>query len=390
MKCFLPAVILLCFISCHSQNLPSAQGYWLARSKGKLTQLANSLGEDRLGSAKEGYIDTNVLLKVIDSTGKLYHVQLSKYHTVYIAKSDVVPDSVTQLKPFYLTETWNEKPGINDDSLFISMDDRLPYKSWMEIDPARIMIELYGVESNTNWISQLSTVKEIKNVYFTQPEDDVVRVTIELKHAQHWGYTIGYKGNYLYVRVKRQPDPLNIQKLRIAIDAGHGGTNVGAEGVTSHISEKGYTLLFAKALQKYLKLKGVKDVIMTRTDDTTFGNTDRVLWLQQQQPDLLISLHLNSAGSDAQGSSTYYKHIGFRPLSIAILKEMEAIGMAEYSNTGNFNFLLNQPTDFPNTLLEIGFLSNVKDEKKILSLKFHALVAKQVYAGIVDFITNAK
>jgi len=398
MKYLLLAWVVCSVLSCHSQtiNLPPGQppGFWLARSKGKLTQLAYSLGQDRLGSAKEGYIDTNVLLKVIDSVGSLYQVQLSKYHTAYLAKADVQRDTVSHLKSFYLTQSWQEKPDTGKagkhDSLFISMDERLPYKSWMEITPAKIMIDIYGIESNTNWITQLTSIKEIKNVYFNQVEDDVVRVTIELKHQQHWGYTILYKGNYLVVAVKRQPADLNIQKLRIAIDAGHGGTNVGAEGVTSHINEKDYTLLFAKALKTYLKSKGVKDVIMTRTDDTTFGNTDRVLFLQQQQPDILVSLHLNDAGPDVKGSSTYYKHIGFRPLSTFILKEMMTAGMAEYGNTGNFNFLLNQPTDFPNALLEIGFLSNVQDEKKILKPSFHALVAKQVYQGIVDFLNSAK
>ena len=398
MKYSLPVLVMFCFLCCHSQNMPGpvkpAPPYWLARSAGKLTQLAYSLGQDRLGSAKEGYIDTGILMKVIDSTGNLYQVQLSKYHTAYVAKADLQADTVTQLRSFYLTNSWNEKPdtGKNGkyDSLFISMDERLPYKSWMEISPSKIMVDIYGIESNTNWITQLSTVKEIKNVYFNQVEDDVVRVTIELKHAQHWGYTILYKDKHLVVAVKRQPAILNIKNLRIAIDAGHGGTNGGAEGITSHIKEKNYTLIFAKALQKYLKAQGVKDVIMTRTNDTTFGNTDRVLWLQQHQPDILVSLHLNSSDNDTKGSSTYYKHIGFRPLSTAILKKMLAAGMDEYGNTGNFNFLLNQPTDFPNALLEIGFLSNRSDERKILSLNFHTLVAKQVYLGLVDFLNSAK
>ena len=57
---------------------------------------------------------------------------------------------------------------------------------------------------------------------------------------------------------------------------------------------------------------------------------------------------------------------------------------------GNFNFLLNQPTDFPNTLLEIGFLSNLQDEKKIRSQQFQNLTAAKIYAGIVDFLNQSK
>ena len=73
---------------------------------------------------------------------------------------------------------------------------------------------------------------------------------------------------------------MQIQKLTIAIDAGHGGTNIGAHNNANTAFEKDYTLVFAKDLQKYLKTMGVKNIIMTRTRDTMFGNTDRVLWLQ--------------------------------------------------------------------------------------------------------------
>ncbi len=384
--------ILFIFYSCQSSSQTNKASYIPVRTTGKFTQLAYSLGQDRLGSAKMGYVDTAVLLKVVDSSNNLYKVQLSKYHTAYVFKSDVKIDSAFVERPFYLMNNWIEKIGKdNYDTLAISMDERLPYKSWMEIEPSKIMIDVYGTASNTNWITQFSSAKEIKNVYFNQIEDDVVRITIELQHKQHWGYTIYYAGKRLMILVKKQPQVLQIQKLKIAIDAGHGGTNMGAQGITSMVYEKNYTILFAKALEKYLKTMGVGNIIMTRTTDTNFGNTDRVLWLQQQQPDLLISLHLNSSeDSNVKGSSTYYKDIGFRSLSTSLLKRMTAIGMDEYGNTGNFNFLLSQETDFPSALLEIGFLSNRSEEKKILSSKFQSQVAKQIYLGIVDFLNNAK
>ncbi|MDG4870404.1 hypothetical protein P8631_20625, partial [Guyparkeria sp. 1SP6A2] len=53
------------------------------RSSGKLPALAFSLGEDRLGATKMGYIDTNVLLRIVDSTKDQYTIQLSKYRTAY-------------------------------------------------------------------------------------------------------------------------------------------------------------------------------------------------------------------------------------------------------------------------------------------------------------------
>jgi N-acetylmuramoyl-L-alanine amidase len=195
----------------------------------------------------------------------------------------------------------------------------------------------------------------------------------------------------LMVRIKRQPSILDIRKLNIAIDAGHGGTNTGATGIKAKASEKVYTLRFAKALQKYLKTKGVKQIIMTRTNDTTFDNKDRILWLQEQNPDVLISLHLNSSSNNnVSGASTYYKHIGFRPLTNTILKRMLELKLNEFGNVGSFNFALNSPTNFPNALVEIAFLSNESDERKIISPKFHADVAAKIYLGLADWLKTLK
>jgi len=359
----------------------------IGRSTGKLPSMVYSLGEDRLGAAKLGYIDTNILLRVVDSTKDLYKVQLSKYHAAFIDKSYFKVDSSIQLKPFYLTSSFLAKGDTLYDVVNIRVDEHLPYKSWMEISPSKIMIDIYGVQANTNWITQLQSLKEVKNVYYNQVEDDVVRVTIELKHQQHWGYSIAYKGKSLAVHIKRQPNILELKNMVIAIDAGHGGTNSGAEGIKYHASEKENTLLYAKALEKNLKKLGVKKVIMTRNIDTSFDMKDRILFLQQQNPNFLISLHFNSSDNqEVQGVSTFYKYIGFRPLSQQLLKRMLELKLNEFGNIGNFNFGLNSPTDFPNALVEIAFLSNIEDEKKIISPKFRQDVAKKISLGIQDWL----
>jgi N-acetylmuramoyl-L-alanine amidase len=380
---------IVTLISLHAHALPVGDSIITARSAGKLTFLAYGLGEDRLGGAKSGYIDTNILLRIIDSTKTQYLVKLSKQHNAYVSKSEVVKDT-TSMRPFYLTNSWSVKGDDVYDYVNINLDERLPYKSWMEINPSKIVVDIYGVQSNTNWINQLRTVEEVKDVYFNQLEDDLVRVTIELKHKQQWGYTIAYRSKTLMIRIRRQPASLKIKKLLIAVDAGHGGSNTGATGITSKGLEKNYTIRFANELQKLLEEKGVQ-VIMTRTDDTTIDNRDRVLMLQEAMPHLLISLHLNSsANTSVQGVSTYYKHIAFRPLSTAILDRMLDLKLNEFGNVGNFNFTLNAPTDFPNALVEIAFLSNADDEKRILDPRFHKAVARKVYLGIKDWLKKVK
>ncbi|MDP1842958.1 MAG: N-acetylmuramoyl-L-alanine amidase [Sediminibacterium sp.] len=384
--------IALLFVSFANAQFNNIATYRYGRTTGKLPALSYGLGEDRLGGAKLGYIDTNVLLKIIDSTNNMYTVQLSKFHTAYLDKSFVKADSASPLKkPFYLTSSFIAKGDSLYDYVNINLEEKLPYKTWMELSPSKIMVDVYGVQSNTNWVTQLSSLKEVKQVYYNQVEDDVCRITIELKHQQHWGYSAAYRGKTLVIKVKRTPKLLDIRKLRVAIDAGHGGTNTGTGGVNFSTVEKEYTLLFAKALEKSLKKLGVKQIIMTRKTDTTFDNKDRILWLQEQQPDLLIALHLNSSANPAiKGVSTYYNHIGFKPLTSSILKRMLEIKLDEFGNIGHFNFALNAPTNFPNCLVEIAFLSNVDDEKRIAKPLFHTQVAKQIQLGIVDWLKTVK
>jgi len=355
---------------------------------GKLPQLAYSSGEDRLGSAKMGYIDTSVVMKVIDTVKNLYKVHLSAFHYAFIEKTYTQPFHDTMLSTA-LCESWRVKGGDEFDSVSFSLSGRVPYKSWMEINPSRIKIELYNVQSNINWITQLTSAKVVKNVWYEQIENDVLQITIELVKQTHYGYSIGYNGKSLLLKIRRLP--ASIRNMTIAIDAGHGGTNLGASGVISGILEKDYTILFAKELQKILKKQKIK-VLMIRETDTTIDNKDRVLWAQQNNPDVFISFHLNSSGRDyVRGVSTYYKNIGFRSFSQSILKRLlEIKNLEEFGNVGSFNFQPIQPTDYPSCLVEVAFLSNKDDEKMILDPKFRYKVAYQVYLGIKDWVTQWK
>ena len=357
---------------------------------GKLPQLAYSTGEDRLGSAKMGYIDTMVVMKVIDTVKNLYKVQLSASHYAFIDTTYAQDFHDTILSPV-LCQSWKVNGDDKFDSVSIALTGRVPYKSWMEINPSRIKIELYNVQSNTNWITQLSTAKAVRNVWYDQTESDVLQITIELVKQQHYGYSIGYNGRSLLLRIRRLPAVADLKKMTIAIDAGHGGTNLGASGVSSSVLEKDYTLLFAKELQKILKKQKVQ-VLMLRETDTTIDNKDRVLWAQQNNPDLFISFHLNSAGRDyIRGASTYYKHIGYRSFTQSLLKRLlEIKDLKEFGNIGSFNFTPIQPTDYPSCLVEVAFLSNLQDEKMILDPKFRYKVAYQVFLGIKDWMKTWK
>jgi len=379
---------LLYSVSASAQ--PPAHAVIAGRTKGALPYLEYGLGDDRLGGAKMTFLDTMVVMKVVDSVKSDYKVQLSTNHYAYLSKGNFIADSSIHIRPYYLTTSRKVYGDDKYDYVNISLDERLPYSGIQRIDPSILVVDIFGVTSNTNWITQLSTVKEIKNVYYEQIEDDVFRVFIALRHQQHWGYSIHYEGKKLVIRIKRQPSSLSLRNLRVAVDPGHGGDNSGAGGGTSGIAEKNYTLLIAKELQKAL-LKEKAHVFMTREKDTSLSMIERIQMLRQEEPDFLVSIHLNSSDKDSiQGVSTYYRYIGFRPLSQFILKRMKELGLKEFGNVGGFNFSLNGPTDYPNALVEVAFLSNKEDEKRILDAKFRKQVAAKILAGIKDWLKSIK
>jgi N-acetylmuramoyl-L-alanine amidase len=362
----------------------------IAVTKGRLAHLLFGLGEDRLGGAKIGYLDSMVQLHIVGKVDTKYKVQLTKYRTAFIDDDLVQFLSKGNFTPESLTGNLRAYGEGGYDYVTLGLAARLPYQSIQVINPSKIIVDVFGATSNTNWITQLENVQEIKNVFYEQAEDDVYRITIELKHQQHWGHQIYYKGNMLMIKIKRQPENLLLNKLTIAVDAGHGGSNIGAGGPTGS-SEKALTLAVSLKLQKALEQQGAK-VIMTRTTDKFFDNKERILFYRDSIPDLLISIHLNSAGDPIRvsGTGTFYRYIGFRNLSHAIYKRMLELGLKEYGNTGSFNFMLNSPIEYPNALVETLFISNPEDEMKILDEDFQQQMVDKIVQGVKDFLEGCK
>ena len=374
----------------NSFSVLSSMASDVALTKGRLAHLEYGLGDDRLGGAKIGYLDSNIALKIVGKVGSHYKVQLTKTRTAYI------PDELVELMPkgtfapSSLTTNWNVSGDADYDYVKVGLFARLPYQSFQLIDPSKIVVDIFGATNNTNWITQLLNVKEIKNVYYEQKEDDIFRITIELKHAQHWGHQLYYAGNTLVIKIKHQPENLSLKHLTIAVDAGHGGSNTGAAGPTG-VLEKDLTLAVSLKLQQALEREGAK-VIMTRTKEQFFDNKERILFYRDSLPDLLISIHLNSSEDPIRvgGTAAFYRYVGFRNLSLNIYKRMLELGLKEYGNTGSFNFMLNSPIEYPNALVETLFLSNPEEEMKILDPEFQQQMAEKIVTGIKDFLDEVK
>jgi len=94
----------------------------------------------------------------------------------------------------------------------------------------------------------------------------------------------------------------------VVLDPGHGGEKDGARSVEGR-REKDITLQIARQLKRRLEKQGAR-VVLTRGGDETVDLPRRAAIANDEEADLFVSLHLNSApggpGSTARGIETYF------------------------------------------------------------------------------------
>jgi N-acetylmuramoyl-L-alanine amidase len=352
------------------------------------------LGEDRLNGTKLGFIQPGVRVEISGKVGPYYRVRLSGSMNAWLPEefAKFLP-SDTPL-PRSLAGAISAVGNESEDIVTLALSARLPYTSEQLVDPAAIAVNVYGVTSNTNWISHQLSAKGIENITWEQIATDQYRMVIVLRHP-HWGYDIDYVGNSLRVKVRRPPvlqsrDSV-LAGLTIAVDAGHGGDNKGSIGATGAL-EKDINISIALHLESILKAKHA-GVVLTRTETdipSMAGRIDRIL---NSDARLLVSIHCNSAGDASdplmvQGVSTYYRSVGFKPLADIIYDKMLAIGLQQFGVVGGFNFTLNSLTQLPNVLVETAFLSHPEDEMLLLDDGFRKKIAGQIAAGLEEFVKS--
>ncbi len=359
---------------------------------GKRPFLNAGLGTDRLGGAKLGFLTEGVRLVITGKVGSQYRVKLSESVEGWLPQdyAQLLPPNTSL--PYTLSGSIVANGSETEDVVRIGLGQKVPYTSEQLTDPMAVVVNIFGATSNTNWITHNLSASGIRQVKATQIGAQHFQVTIYLKQTQHWGYDIGYEGTSMRVRIRRAPsvtDTLNpLAKLLIAVDAGHGIGSEGAKGSTGSV-EKNVTLAVAKELNAQLKAKGIRTV-MTRDTDSNVTMTERADKVINANVNLFVSIHCNSIGetSDAEqvkGTSMYYRYPGFKSLSDIMYKKMLSLGLAEWGVTGNFNFSLSGPTQFPNVLVEIAFLSNPEDEMKLLDPEFHKRTAGKIIEGLEEF-----
>jgi len=125
------------------------------------------------------------------------------------------------------------------------------------------------------------------------------------------------------------------QRPTIVVDAGHGGVETGAIG-PGGTQEKELTLLLAQSLARELQKRLPVNVELTRDQDAEVPLDNRAALANQHQAALFISIHLNSSvGASAHGAETYFLSLDAsdRKAAAVAAAENEPKGPAQPSPT---------------------------------------------------------
>ena len=165
------------------------------------------------------------------------------------------------------------------------------------------------------------------------------------------------------------------QKLLVCIDAGHGGEeDCGAVSKDKSRYESNDDLKIALAVEKYLKDHGA-DVLMIRNDDTYVELYSRAEKANDAEADLFVSLHRNSAeiGQGVEVWVNYDAPSDDTLLANNILKGIDKVGVSQnrgvqfgyqgYAPSAKVNYVVNEKSDMPSCLVELGFITDDKDNK---------------------------
>lgn len=242
---------------------------------------------------------------------------------------------------------------------------------------------------------------------------------------------------FLFVGCGGESPGIDRSENLVVIDAGHGGRDGGA--VNSGKREKDLVLKIALKLHKEFKREGYR-VHLTRANDRFLRLDQRTRIADQKDADVFISVHGNAIGdarrfSVVEGVETYYLQktrdarsqsiaarenasvlMGTDNLSKNVILDSVLSGpkiiqshklaidvqnnmMAQLNR--NYKYVKNggvRPAPFyvlvgasrPSILVEVGYITNPKERKRLFTSAYQKDIAKGIVVGVGRYIDNRK
>ena len=189
-------------------------------------------------------------------------------------------------------------------------------------------------------------------------------------------------------------------KIKIVLDAGHGGIDGGVTGVRTGVKESELNLKVVKKLEKYLTDAGV---ILTRSSEAgLYGVANSSLKrkdmekrksiIEKAKPTLVISIHMNQYSlSTRRGAQAFFNkdNENSRLLAECVqqsFNDMEEAVKKTSALAGDYYIV--KCSEYPSIIAECGFLSNPEDEALLITEKYQDSIAYNIFKGISSYLAQ--
>jgi N-acetylmuramoyl-L-alanine amidase/putative methionine-R-sulfoxide reductase with GAF domain len=337
----------------------------------------------------------------------------------------------------------------DSSSVVIDLQDQVQYEAHRLSNPDRIYFDLHETRLPPELFGKSFDIGDslVQRVRVAQPIPGVTRIVLETKGASNFSVSLEINPYRLVVELTKigaKPEartrfnlftPLQesaksavpelhplVPKLRIVLDAGHGGWDLGTVGRRG-LMEKDLALDIVRRAGKLLEHRLGADVIYTRTDDSYVALEKRTEIANLSQADVFLSVHANySDYPSARGVETYYtntyssmkarsedektalelqnvdwtnvdiQHKVHESHRLAASVQHALYGTLARNNPGLPNrgvkkaqYFVLAGTTMPAVLAEISFVSSPTDEDNLQSASYRQQVAEALYQGLAHY-----
>lgn len=219
---------------------------------------------------------------------------------------------------------------------------------------------------------------------------------------------------------------LGLKVGKVVLDPGHGGHDTGSIG-PSGLKEKDLVLDLALRLGRLIQERMGSEVVFTRSDDSYVPLEERTVIANQNKADLFLSIHANSSRlRSAAGPETFYLNFATDPAALEVAARENAastrtihelqdlvlkiaqkekvqesrefaasLQKAVYRHARGVPgrnrgvkkapFVVLIGAQMPSVLVEVGFLSNPREERLLRQPEFRQKLAEALYRGLFDY-----
>ncbi len=179
----------------------------------------------------------------------------------------------------------------------------------------------------------------------------------------------------------------------VVIDAGHGSIDPGCN--YQNLAEKDINLKVAFILKEMLEESNIK-VVMTRTDDSLYNQSrhDDIIYrarlTNEVKADAFLSIHVNKFPTSEPfgGQAYYYGGENSKMLAQLIQDQLKLIQPDNYRSIGSGNYYVLKKANCPANIIEIGFISNSVDRKRITDPTEQKRIAAAIRNGLIAYFYN--